>query len=231
MSIRSNVNPGAYMIRLPAQLRALAAPARQEVVDALVAAGPSSVAELADQLGRAPDSLYFHLRRLEKVGLVLEVDRRKSGRHVAVVYDVPGRPMRIVQTRAVARPMDDVVGSVLRLAQRDYRRGLRDPGAVLEGRARSLWAGRVKGWIAGEDLTRVNSMLEEIQRIVRTGRPAGSAAAIGFTFVLAPTGKTRDGAGRKPGNPRAGSASPRAGSRRSRSTSHAGPHAREGSES
>lgn len=228
MATPSNVIPGAYLIRATDQIRALASPARQEVVDALVAAGPASVAELAEHLGRAPDSLYFHLRRLEKVGLVREVGRRKSGRHVAVVYDVPGRPMRIVQTRAIARPMDDVVGGILRLAQRDYRRNLRNPAAVLEGPARSLWAGRVKGWIDEKDLTRVNEMLEEIQRIVRTGRPKAKASAIGFTFVVAPAGAPAT-ARRSSTSPRPRSTPAASSRRRTRSQSNAGPQAREGS--
>ncbi len=177
------------MIRRPAQLRALASPARQEVIDALVAAGPLSVAEIAAHLGRAADSLYFHLRQLEKVGLIREIERRQSGRHVAVVYDVPGRPMRIDPNLAAPKPLGAVISGVLRLAQRDYRRSLSDPRTVIDGPCRELWGGRVKGWVAPEDLTRVNALLEELQRVVRDGRPGEGRRGVSFTFVLAPVRK------------------------------------------
>lgn len=182
---------GAFAIDRPRQLRALASPMRQEVIDALVAAGPLSVAELAAHLGRAADSLYFHLRVLKRVGLVLEVDRRRNSRHVAAVYDVPGRPMRIVQEGAPARSMDAVVSSVLRLAQRDYRRGLKDQAARVEGQTRNLWGGRVKGWVADEDLPRINALIEELQGIIRRGRPGPERRGIALAFVLAPVGKTK----------------------------------------
>ena len=51
-------------------LEALASPARLEVVEGLQVVGPSSVAELARRLGRAADALYYHLRELERAGVV-----------------------------------------------------------------------------------------------------------------------------------------------------------------
>lgn len=51
-----------YFVRGKRQLAALAAAARQEVVDVLAEMGSVSVAELAAALGRPADALYFHLR-------------------------------------------------------------------------------------------------------------------------------------------------------------------------
>ena len=48
----------------PEQLQAIASPPRQRLVAALEALGPASVRELAAHLGRSPQSLYFHLRKL-----------------------------------------------------------------------------------------------------------------------------------------------------------------------
>jgi DNA-binding transcriptional ArsR family regulator len=65
-----------YIIRSKRQMRALAAPTRQEIVDVLPGMGTVSVAELATALGRPADSLYYHLRILNRVGLV-----RSAGSH------------------------------------------------------------------------------------------------------------------------------------------------------
>ena len=68
-----------FPVRERAQIEALASPARQEVADGLQAIGPCSIADLADLLGRAPDSLYYHVRKLEKVGLVVARGTRETG--------------------------------------------------------------------------------------------------------------------------------------------------------
>jgi len=99
----------------PAQVRALVGPVRQELVDVLESAGPSSVAELGAHLGRPADALYHHLRRLEKVGLVVERERRKEGRHVFAVYDLARRPVRL-NYAAPVRSVD--IGRVVAAAQR-----------------------------------------------------------------------------------------------------------------
>lgn len=170
----------------PAQLRALASPVRQEIVDALEASGPLSMAALGEQLGRAPDSLYFHVRRLVKVGLVVEVERRKVGRHAFVTYDVVGRPLRIDRSKARARDLVPVVSSVVRLAIRDYRRALESGLDVGEGRGRNHWGGRVRGDLGPRELARLNALLEEISRLLRSGRRGAGRQSIAFAWVLAP---------------------------------------------
>ncbi|HUR26756.1 MAG TPA: helix-turn-helix domain-containing protein, partial [Planctomycetota bacterium] len=136
---------GFVAIDRSSQLEALASPLRQEIVDVLDAAGPCSIAELAQRLGRPPDSLYFHLRRLVKTGLVVEVERRRAGRHAFVVVDVAGRPMRIDRAKARPAHMQAVVGGILRLAARDFRRGHGQTGTEVAGAARNHAAARVRG--------------------------------------------------------------------------------------
>ena len=57
----------------PRQIRALASPVRQDILDAVVAIGPCTVAELAAALGKPPDAMYYHIRRLLAVRLLVEV--------------------------------------------------------------------------------------------------------------------------------------------------------------
>src|SRR5690349_13731460 len=168
------------------QLRALASPLRQEIVDVLEVAGPCSIAELAARLDRAPDSLYFHLRRLVKTGLVIEVERRRAGRHAFVVVDVAGRPLRIDRAKAKPAHMQAVVGGILRLASRDFGRGHGRAETVVGGAARNHAAARVRGWSDVRGLARVNALLEELGALVRSGRPARGRQPIALAWVLAP---------------------------------------------
>jgi DNA-binding transcriptional ArsR family regulator len=185
------VHQVGYIIERAAQVRALRSPARQEVVDALESAGPSSAAELARLLGKAPDGLYFHLKALVKVGLVEEREQRKNGRHVAAVYDLPARPLRLGYEKPVKR--SDVVGVVkgaLRLSLRDFERGLAAGAETTPGK-RVLWGGRAKGWLSPQEVERVNELLSEVQAIVRQGRPREGARAVSLGFVLAPVQKSK----------------------------------------
>ncbi|MCC6782318.1 MAG: helix-turn-helix transcriptional regulator [Planctomycetes bacterium] len=174
-------------ITRPAQLKALASPLRQELVDVLESAGPSSVAELGERLGRAADSLYFHLRVLVKVGLVVETERRQVGRHAFAVYDLVGRPLRIDRELARRVDLSAVVAGILRLAARDYRRGLGGSGAVASGPSRNHWGGRARGWLDARGLARVNELLEELNELVRSGQPGKGRQPVALAWVLAPT--------------------------------------------
>ncbi|MBL8762891.1 MAG: helix-turn-helix transcriptional regulator [Phycisphaerae bacterium] len=177
---------GPFVIRSATQIRALASPARQEIVDALVAAGPASIGDLAGLLGRAADSLYFHVKVLIRVGLVVEAGERREGRHAAALYDVPARPLMISYERPRARGFERVIGSALRLAYREYRRGLADDTCVAQGPCRNLWAGRAKGWVDETELLRLNELLRELFTTVHSGRPGPGRKAVSFSCVLAP---------------------------------------------
>lgn len=193
----------------PAQLRALASPLRQELLDLLEAAGPLSIAELGAQLGRAPDALYFHVRRLVRVGLVREHGRRRDGRHACALYDAIGRPLRIDRQKARRRELDAVVGGILRLAARDYRRASASGRAVAQGAARNHCGARVRGWLDGAELARVNALLEELSACLRGGRPGAGREPVALAFVLAPVPPTPRAARRLSVPARGAAAQPR----------------------
>lgn len=172
----------------PAQMRALIAPARQEIVDVLESAGPCSVAELGGLLGRPADALYHHLRRLVQVGLVAEQERRKSGRHVCAVYDLGQRPIRLSYAAPIRRAdVARVVSAAQRLTWREFRRALLAGAGVSEGEQRTLRGGRAKGWATRARLTRVNELLEELVATIAAGTPEEGATPISLAFVLAPS--------------------------------------------
>lgn len=201
------------VIRSPAQVRALASPARQEIIDALVAAGPCSIAELAAHTGRASDSLYHHIRILKKTGLILERDPRKTGRHIAAIYDLPARPVFIRYADAQPKALASVIASAQRLGLRDFRRALGKPDTVGDGPARNLWAGRVKGWAGPEELAEVNALLRRLYQLIHSGAPGPGRTPLALSFILAPV---------RP-SPRSPSATPRTPGRRSRKPSAKSP--------
>lgn len=178
-----------YRIREPRQIAALASPARQELVDGLQALGPVSIAELARSLGRAPDSLYYHVRALSKVGLVVQAGTRTAGPRPEALYDVPGKlaldhePATRREQASVAR----VVASALRIGERDFRRALAE-GRAHHGRGprRNAWGGRMKGWLTPDELGAVRAHLAALSTLFARGRRRPGAALAALAFVLAP---------------------------------------------
>lgn len=175
------------------QIRALASPMRQAIVDTLEAMGPCSVAELADLLDTPADGLYYHLRILKARRLVADAGEPGPTR-VQAVADVADAPMRVrydPASRANAAAVGRVVGSMLRDALRSFRRAFR-PGAVVEGPRRTLWAGRRTAWLTGEELEEVNTRIEQliVYLAERRGRtPGGRFYSV--TFAMSPFGDGR----------------------------------------
>ncbi len=181
----------SFVIDHPRQVRALRSPVRQEIVDAVAAEGPCTVAQLGAQLGRAPDALYYHIRSLARLGLLVERDTGGNGRRAAIL-DVPARPMRIryrPEDPAQARALQQLAGAMLRLTARDFRAGLASPDAVPEGPRRNLWAARAKGRLSPARLARLTALLSEAASIVAGGSrraPRDGSPLIALTFVLTP---------------------------------------------
>jgi DNA-binding transcriptional ArsR family regulator len=185
-----------YLIETLPQLRALRSPARQEVLDAVQAAGPCSIAELGSLLGRAPDSLYYHARSLLRLGLLIETPPARPGAR-GVLLDVPGRPMTIRYKPGIPasrRALSATVASMLRLTSRDFAAGLASPDAVPEGPDRNLWAARIKARLTAAQSARLSSLLARAaDLIVSASRkpPGPDTRLVALTFAMTPVSPRR----------------------------------------
>jgi DNA-binding transcriptional ArsR family regulator len=186
------------MNRSPTDLRAidapelvelLASPIRQEIVDTLAAlGGEASVAELALQLGRHADGLYYHLKILRKAGLINEADGdgderryRLAGEHV--------QPLRLAYRTGSDRhatALRKFAHGLLQVAESDFAEALAKPDVVTEGAARQLWAARNKAWLSSDELAEVNQLLERLCEIMSRPRTSERDQLLSCVFVLAP---------------------------------------------
>ena len=170
------------------EMNLLASPTRIEIVDTLEALrGAVSVVELATQLGRPADGLYYHLRQLADGGLIEEEaaadgrryrTRTRAGDRLRLRY----RPGANANADAVGR----VAASVLRVAGRDFARALADPDSVAEGPQRELWAARGKGWVGASALAEINRLLARLMDLLQRPRSARGGKLVALSWVLAP---------------------------------------------
>jgi hypothetical protein len=181
---------GTYLITSLAQLRGLASPVRQEIVDAVTGMGPSSIAALARALGRAPNAFYFHIAKLERLGLLVRRGASGARGRPFALYDVPGRPMAVVYQPDEAKtkaPMVKLVRAMVASAARSFIRSYRPDRAVVTGPQRNLWASRSKQWLSPRELRQVNAHLQALADLLNRAdyeRREGDQL-MELTFVLA----------------------------------------------
>jgi len=171
-----------------AEIGLLASPTRIEIVDTLESlGGAATVAELAAQLGRPADGLYYHLRQLAEGGLLVE-EATPDGRRYRTRVP-PGERLRLRYrpgASANAEAIGDVAASVLRVAGRDFARALADPASVAEGPLRELWAARNKGWVGDAEIAEINRLLIRINELLHRPRSDRRSRLVALTWILAP---------------------------------------------
>jgi DNA-binding transcriptional ArsR family regulator len=176
-----------HVIKSAVQLNALASAARQEIVDVLSRMGTVTVAELAAALGRPADALYYHLRVLARVGLVIPVDSDKPHGRRETCYRTIAPELHLEYSsanRKRVRSTSAIVSSMLRLGSRDFRRSLAIGEAELSGPGRELWALRATGWLKADEIQDVNKKIQDLRDTV--WKPKSTGRLYGVTILLTP---------------------------------------------
>jgi DNA-binding transcriptional ArsR family regulator len=189
-----------YIIRQPKQLAALGSAARQELVDTLAGMGTVSVAELATALGRPADALYFHLRALQKAGLVRRAGYRTRGGRQEALFRTAASELRLQyrpRDAANRAGVTRIVGSMLRLGTRDFTRAMLREDVAVSGAQRELWALRKAGRLSPGQLRRMNQAIRGLALSLSHSKGRGRLYAL--TILLTPLDRGRNSAAKKKG--------------------------------
>jgi hypothetical protein len=189
--------PATLKISRPEHIEALASPMRQRILDRVESLGPCAVRDLAGSLDVAADSLYYHVRRLQRIGLLVVGTRQPGGaRKPEAVVRLKSRRWQIAydpRDRRSARAVLKASRVLLRQAQRDFALGLRDPRAVARGPLRNLWALRLEGSLKPADVRRINRHLAGILTILRRAGRDPAEGLMAVSWALAPIPSRADG--------------------------------------
>jgi predicted transcriptional regulator len=101
---------------------------RMEIIRHLQTHGPSTVFELARRMGRSADSLYYHMRRLQEVGVLARSGTRTGGRREEGIFALAGEPLTVT----VESAGDGAAEAVLESARSVLRDAEQNLAAVLE---------------------------------------------------------------------------------------------------
>jgi len=179
--------PAFHIDEIP-KIKALASPVRAAVVDALEVIGPATIERVARALGYPPDGLYYHFGVLERNRLVVRVEPEKGA--AAARFDLPGHPATLryrLDDRRQRGAIVKVVGTMVRSAERGFRRAFAPELATAQGPRRNLRAGRRTAWLTATEVAVLNRHIEAIHSLFGRGVPRRTGARLHeFTYVLAP---------------------------------------------
>ena len=180
----------ALRIKSAEQLRALRTPLRQEIVQAFMRLGACTVGELADELGREPATLYYHVHALEEAGIAVETDKRRGGGRPESVYSLVAERI-MIDRKETSRPflsaVADLQRATLRTAERELAAALepRDPKGSVDSPTLLRLVFRLKP----QDATRITKMLHELVEFLAENDDADAETAHSLTVAFVPVRK------------------------------------------
>jgi predicted ArsR family transcriptional regulator len=175
------------MVTNRGQIKVLASPVRLAIVDRLIAQGPLSVRALASSLGRTPTSVYQHLAMLQKLGLVRAAERRVGRGRPAAVYQTTAPLIRLAPTFANRSAMTKVAKAIAAQSTRDYAKGFGSARAQRDGIERNHWFFRLYTAPSSKKLARMNKLLDELVKLIRTPDP-NPERLISVAWFMSPIG-------------------------------------------
>ncbi len=177
------------LLTKPRELQAIGHAARVEIIETLQLHGPSTVAEIGERLGRAPDSLYHHLRILDRSGLIKrqDDDRKGPGRRAAV-YALTAVGFVAELAPGASRPFRDAYAeassAVLRTVTRDVAREVHARDTRSQGTARNFEIQRRKVHLNPQALRELNRHVDAIHRLLDDHAKQTNGSLFTFTNVL-----------------------------------------------
>lgn len=177
------------VIRDPEQLGAVVSPVRHQVLRTMSAIGPASVRELADRLGRRPESLYYHIGALIDADLLVQVDERRTGRRPEAVYDVVAARVRTDPTQSSPEyiaAMRSSVAALLRLADRQMQAALARQQESGTRRPASLRVAQLNARLSPAAVAELNRRLDEVLDFVHEHDDPNSGQLVSLTLAMSP---------------------------------------------
>ncbi len=180
--------PGTKVVRDAETLRALRTPVRQEILGTLERLGTGSVRDVAEQLGRKPASLYYHVHDMCRAGLVVEAGSRPRGRRMEKLYETVASRIVIEKkprSKAFTEELKGLHRSALRAAEREMDDSLernRRSGDRPDDVTSLL---RLSARLCTQDARRVRRMLQDVARFMQERTSHRAARSYSLTISLA----------------------------------------------
>ena len=192
----SKKRPKTYLVRDPTQLEAVVSPVRHQLLRTLGALGPVTVKELAERMGRSPESLYYHVRALEEVGLLEQVDERRRRGRAEAVYATVARTLVTDPSQtspAYVEAMQRSAAALLRLADRQLSMAFDRQRRSRSRRPTALMIRQYHARLSAKAQRELVRRLEELAEFVQANDDPHAGEMIALTLALAPLASRDEG--------------------------------------
>ena len=176
------------------QLKALTSAIRHDIMDHLVAREPLSVRDLALSLQRKPTAIYTHLRRLQKVNLVVSIQVAQKRGRPALLFRPVAPLVRLARAPNDARNrpiLARIAKTMSSQAAKEYGKAFQRPGWVIDGPARNHWVFRCMTAPSPQRLVKINGLLDQLAELIWTPDP-NPGRLLSVTWLLSPIGTATD---------------------------------------
>jgi len=182
------------MLRTEEHRKAIASPLRLELLGLFLERKPLSVAEIAARMGRPATGIHYHVRVLEKAGLLRRVGHQRSGRRPEALYRPAADAFKVAQPRdapvATREASLKTLSTAFRMAERDMRAALTNPATKSAGPHRNIYGMRMHCRMSKQDLAELNRHLRDIEKMLLRSNKSHQASSddsfVSLTLALMP---------------------------------------------
>ena len=180
-------------IRREDQRRVFASPKRMEIIGLFIERKPLSVADIAERMGRPASAIHYHVRVMEKAGILRRAGERRDGRRPEALYVPVAEMFQMEQKQDDEAASKDVLKTMsvaFRMALSDMKAALTNPKVKTGGPHRNTFGARVHCRLSKKDLAELNRHLMAIQklafRVQKNHKPSKNDSFVSLTVALMP---------------------------------------------
>lgn len=188
-------------------------PVRSEIAQALSMLGTASVADIATIINRPADTLYPHLEKLRRAGIVIEAGVRKQGRHRQALYEMRAVDLQ-PDFRGASSAVENRMGhrtasTLLRAMDRTVRDAAAARALVTRPEARNISMSYELGRLTPAMFQKLRRHVGAIKALMDQGKRRRSGTLYLTVTIACPVvrrrgaGRTEPGAARATRRPRA----------------------------
>ena len=166
---------GTFAIQTKSEWRLVASETWTDVFETLGGCGELTAREIAERCGRTRQNVYFHLNKLQEVGLVRVVGQRVAVKRPEAVYALSTERIRLQVDPLDPESLNRFVhaySSLMRAMAREFGASARGGRLDMEGRARAWVAFKDVARLDAPQIARVGALLAEVDAIMSDARGA-----------------------------------------------------------
>jgi DNA-binding transcriptional ArsR family regulator len=176
-----NELPEVYYLETVDQLRTIADTLRQSILQLLIAR-PLTVTQVGRQLGIPPARAHYHVRELERVGLVRLVERRERGGILEKYYRAVACDLRVPPSILQGMSLEEQLSTVNDLLARVFADASAAVSRLQPGEGeKSFSLGMLQLFLQPDQIEEVDQKIQET--LAPYGRPRGAGEEQAYSFA------------------------------------------------